>query len=364
MRGRWRFAARALLSFAVSGIFIWFSLRRTDLRAVVSAIVSAPPLPVLGYWLILCLVHLVKTLRWGLLLKPLGDISFRRLNAASAIGFMLMVLLPLRLGELARPLVVSRPTADSPVPLRRSEALATVVIERIVDSLAMGVLAVVSLHMLATAGNAARYASQAATLVTVGFSALCVLLGFAFAMRVRAVALIRRVFGLISRRLGERLARLVDGFILGLRLGSVSRIVGFFLLTVFYWSLHVVGFWMVAGAFGLNLSPLMACTVLAFQVVGIMIPAGPGMVGTSQFFTQLGVSIFISGALSGSENGVRAAAYANTIWMLQFSQQVLFGLFFLVVGNVSLRGLFKLEELEVQPVTASTAGTDSPELSG
>jgi glycosyltransferase 2 family protein len=346
MRDRWRLAVRALLSFVVSGVFIWFSLRRVDLRSVVSAIYGAQSLPLLGYLLILLLVHVVKTLRWGLLLKPLGEVSFRRLNTASAVGFMLTVLLPLRLGELARPLIVARPTADSPVPLRRGEALATVVIERIIDSLAMGVLGVVSLTMLATAGNAARYAWQAAMLVTVGFSALCVALVFAFFMRDNAVALIRLVFNPISRRLGERLARLLDGFILGLRLGSASRVGGFMLLTAFYWSLHVVGFWIVAGAFDLQLSPLMACTVLACQVVGIMIPAGPGMVGTSQFFTQLGLSIFIPGALGASEVGVRAAAYANSIWLLQFGQQVLLGLFFLVADNVSLRGLFKLEELE------------------
>jgi uncharacterized protein (TIRG00374 family) len=308
--------------------------------------VGAPQAPIFGYLLILLLVHLVKTVRWGLLLKPLGQISFRRLNTASAVGFMLTVLLPMRLGELARPLVVSRPTADSPVPLRRGEALATVVIERIIDSLAMGVLGVVALHILATGGNAARYAWQAAMLVTVGFSALCLALVFAYFMRARAVALIRTVFNVVSPRLGERLARLVDGFILGLRLGSSSRVVGFLLLTALYWSLHIVGFWMLAHAFGLELTPLMACTVLACQVVGIMIPAGPGMVGTSQFFTQLGVSIFIAGALGGSEVGVRTAAYANTIWLLQFGQQVLLGLLFLVIGNVSLHGLFKLEEIK------------------
>jgi hypothetical protein len=105
---------------------------------------------------------------------------------------------------------------------------------------------------------------------------------------------------------------------------------------------------MVAHAFGLELSPLMAATVLACQVVGIMIPAGPGMVGTSQFFTQLGVSIFIDGALGGSETGVRTAAYANAIWLLLFGQQVIFGLVFLVIGKVSMRGLFKLEEFEPQ----------------
>lgn len=341
-----RLVIRGFLSLAVSGLFIWFSLRHVDLHSVLSAILSAPPLPLLGYFLILCLIHLVKTIRWGCLLRPLGEVSFRRLNTASAVGFMLMVLLPLRLGELVRPLLVSRPTPDSPVPLRRGEALATVVVERIIDSLAMGVLAVVSLHMLATVGNAARYARQAATLVTVGFSVLCVLLVLAFFMRVRAVSLIRLLFRRISPRLGERVARLVDGFILGLRLGSPARVVEFILLTVFYWSLHVLGFWMVAHAFGLQLSPLMACTVLACQVVGIMIPAGPGMVGTSQFFTQLGVSIFIDGALGGSEIGVRTAAYANTIWLLLFGQQVIFGLIFLIAGHISLGGLFKLEEFE------------------
>jgi glycosyltransferase 2 family protein len=343
---RWRLVIRGLLSLAVSGLFVWFSLRHTDLRSVVSTIVTAPLLPVFGYLLILLLVHLVKTLRWGLLLQPLGKVGFRRLNTASAVGFMLTVLLPLRLGELARPLLVSRPTPESPVPLRRGETLATVVVERIIDSLAMGVLAVVSLHVLATTGNAAQYARQAAMLVTAGFSAVCVALTLAFLMRDRAVVLIRSMFSLLSPRLGERLARLVDGFILGLRLGSVSRVTGFFLLTVFYWSLHVIGFWLVARAFGLELSLLMAGTVLACQVVGIMIPAGPGMVGTSQFFTQLGVSIFIAGALTGSEVGVRTAAYANTIWLLQFGQQVLLGLIFLVAGSVSLQGLFKLEELK------------------
>jgi hypothetical protein len=77
-----------------------------------------------------------------------------------------------------------------------------------------------------------------------------------------------------------------------------------------------------------------------------MIPAGPGMVGTSQFFTQLGVSIFIPGALSVPEVASRAVAYANTIWALQFGQQVLTGLPFLIGGRVSLQGLFERRDPE------------------
>jgi hypothetical protein len=254
---------------------------------------------------------------------------------------MLLVTLPLRLGELARPLLVSQPSPGDPVFLPRSGALASCVVERVVDCLAIGVLGIISLRMLAAHGNAAEYANYAATLVTVGFAAVCIALAVAFFVRERAVELVRRVLGLVSRRLAELIAKMVDGFIRGLHLGSAGRVLAFLALTAVYWALHVWGFWWVAGAFDLELSVLMACTVLASQVVGIMIPAGPGMVGTSQFFTQLGVSIFIPGALTLPDIASRAAAYANTIWLLQFGQQALTGVPFLVAGKVSLSALFK-----------------------
>src|SRR5260370_38954068 len=113
---------RIAISLLVSGVLIFFSLRHVGLRTLVAVIATANPLPVLGYLAILLVVHLVKTLRWGLLLAPLGHVSFRRLNSASAIGFMLMVRLPSRLGELARPLLVSRPMAGGGGPIRRRGA--------------------------------------------------------------------------------------------------------------------------------------------------------------------------------------------------------------------------------------------------
>ena len=205
----------------------------------------------------------------------------------------------------------------------------------------MGVLGIVSLRLLATTGSAADLARHASLVVTIAFALVCVALGVAFFMRERAVELVRSIVRRLSVRLADRAAGLLDGFLRGLHLGSGGRVLSFLALTAFYWALHVWGFWMVAGAFGLQLTGLMACTVLACQVVGIMIPAGPGMVGTSQFFTQLGVSIFVPGAAAVPEVAARVAGYANTIWLLQFGQQVLTGLVFLTLGHVSLAGLFK-----------------------
>jgi uncharacterized protein (TIRG00374 family) len=350
-----KFVVRLVLSLLVSGFLIFLSLRNADLKSVAAAISHADPWPIVGYLLILLVVHLVKTLRWWLLLMAVGPTSFRRVNAASAVGFMLLVLMPLRLGELARPLIVSRPSAEGEVPLRRGQALASCVVERVVDILAMGVLGIISLRMLAASGHAAELARHAATIVTAGVSVACIGLAVAFFMRMPTVAFVRRLLTPLSPRIAERLSRLLDGFILGLHIGSPLRVLSFLLLTVAYWALHVWGFWMVAGAFELHITPLMACTVLASQVVGIMIPAGPGMVGTSQFFTQLGLSIFIPGALSVPDVASRAAAYANTIWLLQFGQQVVTGIPFLLSGQVTLEGLFERRDAEPQLDSASNS---------
>ena len=98
--------ARTVLSLAMSAVFVWLSLRHTDVRAVGRAMASADPVRLVAYVGMLLVIHLVRTVRWGLLLKPLGEVSFKRLNSASAVGWMLLVLLPLRLGEFARPLLI------------------------------------------------------------------------------------------------------------------------------------------------------------------------------------------------------------------------------------------------------------------
>ena len=122
---------RVLLSLAVSGVLMWLSLRNADLRAVGRAIASASPWRMAAYAAILACIHLVRTIRWGILLERLGHVGFKRLNSASAVGFMLLILLPFRLGEFARPLLIARPPpGERGTMLRRSGAFASIVVER------------------------------------------------------------------------------------------------------------------------------------------------------------------------------------------------------------------------------------------
>ena len=150
---------------------------------------------------------------------------------------------------------------------------------------------------------------------------------------------------------------MLDGFISALHLGSGWKSLAFFALTALYWTLNGVALALLAPAFGFHLAPLMVATILAVQVVGVMVPAGPGMIGTMQFFTQAGLSLFVPDAFArGSPVAAHAAGYANAIWMLQFGVQVALGVIFLLVGHVSLKGLFgKSASLDDEPAGAAAA---------
>ena len=344
---------RTVLSLAMSAVFIWLSLRHTDVRAVGAAMAAADPARVLAYVAVLLAIHLVRTVRWGILLEPLGHVSFKRLNSASAVGWMLLMVLPLRLGEFARPLLIARPPQGGGAPLRRSGALASIVVERIVDGIFIGVLGIVALRMLgdSASGKYLEFARSASVLVAAGFFALCVVLVLAVFFHDRALRLAHRLIEPLSPRLARRAASMLDAFIGAVHLGSGWKLFAFFALTGVYWALNAFGLGVLAPAFGFNgLTPLMLAVILTIQVVGVMVPAGPGMVGTMQFFTQAGLSLFAADGFSA-----RGAGLANTVWLLQFGEQCALGLIFLVAGHVSLKGLLAgaaaLDE-EAQPAPA------------
>ena len=343
---------RTVLSLGMSALFVWLSLRHADLRAVAGSMAAADPLRVGLYFLLLLCVHLVRTLRWGILLEPLGRVGFKRVNSASAGGFMLLMLLPLRLGEFARPLLIARPPAGGGARLSRGGAMASIVVERIVDGIFIGLLGMVCLRLLgdSASGKYVDFARRAALLVALGFFGLCVGLILAVLFRERARLLASALLRPLSPRLAGRAAAGLDAFIGAVHLGSGWKLLAFFLLTVLYWSLNAVGLGLLAPAFGfLGLTPLMLAVILTIQVVGVMVPAGPGMIGTMQFFTQAGLSLFAAEGFSAT-----GAGFANTVWLLQFGTQTLLGVTFLLAGHVSLKGLIGAPAAEEESRAAAS----------
>jgi len=312
--------------------FVWLSLRGRDLKGIGEAIAHADFRYLAAYVAILFVVHVVRVIRWGIIVEPIVKASFAELNMLGAVGFMLLVILPLRLGEFGRPFVL----ADH-FKLSKSASLASIVFERIVDGLAMGFMLVCLIWALGSSASAddAAFLRTGAALVTLGFGGLLVVLVFAAKLPHRTHQIVRLTIGRFMPKLGQRVITMMTAFTDGLNvLPSVGKAVAFFGLTAIYWLFAGFGLQLVGKAFGSGLDHLSAMhsfTVLGLQVIGAMIPGGPAGAGTFQWFTQFGLSLAIG---KTPEAQTAAAAYANTVWILQFAQQVLYGLFFVLIGKV------------------------------
>lgn len=340
-------ALKVVLGLVISAFFIWLTLRGTDLRQVGVSLASANYLYLVPYAAVLVAIHFCRVVRWGILLEPVGKPSFSRLNSAGAIGFMALMIMPFRLGEFARPLLIAEPGR-----IRRSAAMASVVVERVVDGIAMAIVLIVALLFShpATSNQAnLRWVRVGGLMVFAAFLALLVFLVVAYLKRELAVRIVERLASPVSPRLAERLAGMLDAFIGGLKLVQDRRKVAlFFGLTAVYWGINGFGMALLARGFGLALEPAATFAVLGVLVVGVMIPAGPGMLGTFQGAVLLAMQLFFPG--ESTEASIQA--YAWVLWAAQFGQQVLFGLYFVATGRVSFGQLWESGEVEDEELAA------------
>jgi glycosyltransferase 2 family protein len=348
-------AIQAVLGLAISAGALWLTLRGKDLGAIWQAVLSADYRYLAPYFVILVAIHFIRTVRWGILLEPVAKIPFGRLNAVSAVGFMALILLPFRLGEFARPyLVAERPR------LRVSAALSSVVVERVADGLFTALLLMLTLLGVPGGTPGLHFLRAGGVVVFLVFAGLLVFLIVAYRNRDLAVRLTHRALDPISPRVAGRVSGMMDAFIHGLRLvPSRRKVLLFFVLTGVYWALNGWGMKVLALGFGFDLSPIAAYTVLGVLVVGVMIPAGPGMVGTFQAAMLLGLSLFFP----PGQVGTHGNAFANVLWLAQIVQQTAFGVLFLFSRHIRIGRIFEapreLEEgLEAEEAEYAAAGAN------
>ncbi len=322
---------QSLVGLLISGGALWLTLRGKDLGLILSEMREADYRWLWPYLAILLVIHLIRTVRWGILLEPVAKVPFSRLNAVSAVGIMALIILPFRLGEFARPyLIAERPR------LRVSAALSSIVVERVADGLFTALLLMLTLLAVPEGTRGLRAFRIAGVLVFVAFGGLLAFLVLAYRNRPRAVRLTHRLLDGVSPRIADRASGMMDAFIHGLRLvPSRRKVAWFFILTFVYWALNGWGIQVFARSFQFDLGLVDAYTVLGVLVVGVMIPAGPGMVGTFQAAVVGGLSLFDPSA------GERGFAFANVLWLVQVAQQVGLGLVFLFSRHIRLARIFE-----------------------
>ncbi|MDX2194280.1 MAG: lysylphosphatidylglycerol synthase transmembrane domain-containing protein [Gemmatimonadales bacterium] len=289
--GAGRRAAVAGIGLLVSALLLWWSLRGVDLGAVRARIGEARPLPLAAAVLLATLMFPLRALRWRLLLDAPGPrpLPFGPAWHATAVGFMANNLLPLRAGEVARALVVSR-LAGPPV----ATALASLAVERLLDGLTLVLcfgLGLVAARL--PAGSSVGGVPLDRLTSGAGALALGALVaGLVVARMPDAFArLVRRLVP--APALAERLVALATAVQAGLgALRTPGRLALAGAASLAVWGAGILSFLVAARAFGIPLDLAGAAVLQGIVAIGVAVPSSPGYVGAFEATIVAGLALF------------------------------------------------------------------------
>ena len=99
---------RTIILVGLSIALLAFVFSRADPKMVVEALLSVEPNLLVFGLLLMSLSYPFRAQRWRYLLRPVELVGFNSSFRATTIGFAINALLPGRVGELVRPLVLAR----------------------------------------------------------------------------------------------------------------------------------------------------------------------------------------------------------------------------------------------------------------
>jgi hypothetical protein len=298
---------RYAAGLVVGLVLLWLTVARVDLPLVANVIATAA-LPSVLVAVAIVLVDLgLRALRWHALLRGIATgraVSLRLALSYLTIGYLANLLLPARLGDVARAYL-----AGTAFRLPRLATLGTIVVERVADGATMLGLAVVS------------------SLLVVGMTAIRELALYALLLSVAGLAVVGSGWLAMSRTpLGRTAAgrrardvsvRLWSG-VAALNGPRGAIVTG--LLTLGATTTAVLVGWWVADAVGLALTPLEATLLISAIALSLAIPAAPAALGTYEF---VGVTVLTA----MGHDADRAFAAIVLLRMVAMLPPVVLGLF-------------------------------------
>ena len=322
---------RAALGIAISAIALYLAMPpRSEWGNVAAAFARVQYVYVLPIAALAVYSIVVRCQRWRLLLRPVGEVPMTPLVSATAIGFLCNMVLPLRVGEVVRPVLLARRAA-----LPVTSVLASVVLERLLDMLTILVFLGVVM-CLVPVSDTIRHGG----FVFMGLAVVAVTTIVALQRQHPAVVgLARRVIARSPAAVRARAAAALQSFIDGLQgIGDGAALLHILGLSFFLWA--VIGSIFSVGivACGLPVSVVSGGLTLVTVVAGaVSAPSAPGFIGTFQAGCVIALGLF---GVSRAE----AIPYAFVVWGAQWLTQIILGVVFVFRENVSFEDVRAAEE--------------------
>jgi len=360
----------------ISIICSWLFARKIEWSQLSVAFKEAKYAYIIPTIILIFASHYIRAVRWSALIAPIKKVSVLNLFSATMIGFMANSVLPARIGEIIRPVMVARKEK-----VKVSASFATVVMERIFDVLSIIVFASFLFFFLPvetlqdksvgiinhaevstkvvkaghvngmpeafSSTNEEKRAKVSSTIkqlkkwsmVMAFFGILAITSLFLLSLYPKkAGAVFEKLLFLFPHHLRERLVNLLHSFISGLQVFDNKRLLIWIgILSLVIWFLNAAPIYVLCYAFDIKLSFAGACFVMVCLALAVALPQAPGFIGVFHIAIQKTLDIFGVGLSS-------AQSFAIILWALSIIPITIVGLLFLWREGMSLGEISHYDE--------------------
>lgn len=315
------------LGIAISLLCLYLAFYKVQWAEVGSTLRRANYLSLIAAIFFQLLSLAIAGFRWKMVIN-LPGVSWASTSRSMMVGLMINNLLPGRLGELVRPILLAREIKRS-----RSFLFATVVVDRLSDLLVLILLALISFSMVPSF----PYARQISQISTIGGGIIILSLFLIGLLNpfINEEKLGRMARPFVPGRFYERVFDILKKMRLGFQtIQSPSRGIAIFGLSWAVWGAWFFCLFYGLRAFELTLSLGGMILLLAVLNLGGLIPSSPGYAGTYHF-----LAILILANL-----GVRkeeALSFILVFHALWYIPQTFIGLLILIQKNLKFWSLIQ-----------------------
>lgn len=306
-----------LAFFSLGAFIFWLIYKDQDIERIKSVLKN----DVNYFWVIVSLFigllsHISRTIRWGLMIEPIGHKpKFTNTFLAVMVGYLMNMAFP-RMGEISRCGIISRYEKVSFTKL-----LGTVVAERAVDMLSLLLLLIVVI--VAQFGKVMGFVNRnpeieekltaiiSSPILLIGL-AVVVILFFVFRKAFKHTAVYAKIIDILNN--------FKEGFV---SIGSIKKKFWFYFHSAFIWLMYYLMLYANFYAFDFTkiLNPIAGLTTFVMASFGMVAPVQGG-IGAWHFMAKEALALY---GVS-NENGIIFAFVAHSAMTLMI----------IVIGIISL----------------------------
>ena len=330
-----------IVGLMVSIICSWLFVRKIEWSSLGVAFSEAKYIYILPTIIIMFVAQYIRAIRWEVLLSPIKKVSVLNLFSVSMIGFMANNVLPARLGEIIRPIMIARKEK-----IGVSTSFATIAIERVFDILGIIVIASLLFCFLPSDNQANSQAvihqlkKWSAIMAFFGICTIAILFLLSLYPK-KAGAVFEKLLFVFPHHLRDKLVNLLHSFISGLQVFDHKiKLLWVGILSMVIWLLNAASIYVLCYSFDIGLSYAGACFVTVCIALAVALPQAPGFIGVFHIATQKSLDVFGVGLSS-------AQSFAILLWAVSVIPVTVAGLLFLWREGISFGEISHYDEEKI-----------------